>query len=100
MKATHSNDVQRVVADFAYLHVVVVHQVDEVRWGLWEQDVKENNANPNPNPLGAQLIMSDVYQSNGEDGEGETEERQVPCFLVLRQKQMFTIHTETSIRTR
>lgn len=26
--------------------------------------------------------MSDVYQSNGEDREGETEERQVPCFLV------------------
>lgn len=41
MKATHSDDVQRVVADFAYLRVVVVHQVDEVRWGLWEQDVKE-----------------------------------------------------------
>lgn len=44
--------------------------------------------------------MSDVDQSNGEDGEGETEERQVLCFLVLREQQMFTIHTETSIRTR
>lgn len=28
---THSDDVQRVVADFANLGVGVVHQVDEVR---------------------------------------------------------------------
>lgn len=28
---THSDDVQRVVADFADLCVVIVHQVDQVR---------------------------------------------------------------------
>lgn len=31
---THSDDIQRVAADFANLCVVIVHQVDEVRRGF------------------------------------------------------------------